>query len=88
VSTIAHLPGGVKLSINENDHNPPHLHLECPEGRFRVFFHDLSVQTIVGSQTKARKEIAEVQTWMSARVEVLRERWAAKERKEGILPAD
>lgn len=75
MSTIAWLPGGIKLSINENDHNPPHLHLECPEGFFKVFFADLSVQTIYGSQTKARKDIRETREWMESRMAKLETAW-------------
>jgi hypothetical protein len=60
--------------------------VKCPEGIFRIFFHDLRVEVIVGNPVKARKDLDEVRARMGSRLELLHDRWAAKERGEKVLP--
>lgn len=86
VRKVADLPGGIRLYINENDHEPPHLHLYCGEGAFKIHLDSLEVEVIAGSRTKARTQLWTAKVWMRDHSDFLIEQWQRKRRGEKVRP--
>jgi hypothetical protein len=91
MSLIARLPSGnskgrIKIYINENDHPPPHLHMYCKDGAFKIELASCEIKAIWGNSAKARVDIKAVVEWMHLNMDQLILRWAEKERGEKVSP--
>lgn len=75
MGTIGELPGGIKVAMNENDHNPPHVHMYCPEGVFKLYLATYTVKVHYGSAVKARKAIKAALDWLREYEAELAEMW-------------
>ena len=86
MSLLAALQRGIKIALNENDHNPPHVHMKCAEGIFKIYLDSLRVEVITGNERKAAVYLQIAKEWMLEHSLELRQRWSDKEAGRKVRP--
>jgi hypothetical protein len=87
MSLIKTLPGKIAVYLNEDDHPPPHDHVYCSEGAFKLLLESGELlQTVWGSERKAAKQLKRTSAWIVANKEQLLARWSQRERGEKVEP--
>ena len=78
----------IRLFINENDHAPPHLHMDCPLTVFRLRLADGTVmdRSSLRYVQAAQKELRIVRQWMEGHRTELLERWQQHENGQKVEP--
>lgn len=60
------------IRMFSNEHNPPHFHVETPDGRVQVALLDLSV-----TRGKIRtRDLEEIRVWAHENMELLMSEWS------------
>ncbi len=70
-----HRINAIIISMNNSDHNPPHLHVAHPD--FAVLL-DIRNGEIIRGQART-SQLREVREWMAANREMLLDKWEKRE---------
>lgn len=67
----AHRIGSIRIDVRGREHNPPHVHIDGPNGPVRVFLNDM---TVLGSRKTIRAS-GEALAWVEANRQALLQLW-------------
>jgi hypothetical protein len=73
---VVTLAGDVSIYLNMNDHSPAHVHVDCPEGEFKLLIETGELWRVrYGNATKARGSLRRAGDWVRLHRGELQELW-------------